>query len=238
MQHDPGVPSPKNMAQYSQDNTTKMDDTSDAPECDDSAEPQTGRRERFASPLDQAAFQAWIATDIPVELEIGSGKGLFLTNAAKANPKHRFVGLELAGSYAVDCQAKVEKLGISNAKFFECDAVAAMNEDVPDSSLEAVHVYFPDPWWKSRHKKRRVLSEQTILNIERTLKPNGTFHFWTDVLDYYEATLELMDQITKLNGPFFVSEPPATHDMDYRTHFERRTRLNGLPVYRSRFTKT
>jgi tRNA G46 methylase TrmB len=120
--------------------------------------PSESHRPRFLQPEDSLAFAVWIATEIPIELEIGSGKGLFLTNAAKANPRHRFVGLELAGKYAKDCQAHVEKQGISNAKFFGCDAVEVMDQDVADSSLTAVHVYFPDPWWKSRHKKRRVLS--------------------------------------------------------------------------------
>ena len=197
----------------------------------------TDGRGRFLRDEDQAAFKAWVATELPVELEIGSGKGLFLTNAATRTPNRRFVGLELAAKYAFDCQARIEKSGIPNAKFFACDAVAVLAQDIADRSLDAVHVYFPDPWWKSRHKKRRVLNESSLCDIERVLKPSGSLHFWTDVLDYYESTLELIDQVTKLKGPFFVCEPSAAHDMDYLTHFERRTRRNGLPVYRSRFTK-
>ena len=194
-------------------------------------------RGRYFREEDQAAFQSWLATEMPIELEVGSGKGLFLTNAATRSPNRRFVGLELATKYALECQSRIEKTGLHNAKFFACDAVAVLDQDVGDCSLDAVHVYFPDPWWKSRHKKRRVLNEKSLCNIERTLKASGSFHFWTDVLDYYEETLEMIDQFTKLKGPFFVSEPPAVHDMDYLTHFERRTRRNGLPVYRSRFTK-
>jgi tRNA (guanine-N7-)-methyltransferase len=201
-------------------------------------EPANPQRERYFDPADEGRFLSWVNTNHPIELEVGSGKGLFLTNAAKQNPGRRYVGLELAGKYALECQDRISKMGIENVQFIACDAVMVLDRDVKDDSLDAVHVYFPDPWWKSRHKKRRVLSEQTLLNIQRTLKPNGEFHFWTDVLDYYEATLELIDQVTKLSGPFFVSEPPSEHDMDYRTHFERRTRQNGLPVYRSRFTKS
>ena len=194
-------------------------------------------RGRFFRDEDQTDFLSWIATEMPLELEIGSGKGLFLTNAAKRFPNRRFVGLELAAKYALECQSRIEKSAIRNAKFFACDAVAVLEQDIADCSLDAIHVYFPDPWWKSRHKKRRVLNEKSLCNIERALKPSGSLHFWTDVLDYYEGTLEWIDQVTKLKGPFFVSEPPAEHDMDYLTHFERRTRRNGLPVYRSRFTK-
>ena len=207
-------------------------------ESDDSNDPnQHAMRGRYYRDEDHGVFSEWIKTDLPIELEVGSGKGLFLTNAAKRSPDRRFVGLELAAKYALECQARIEKIGMPNAKFFACDAVAVLDQDVADNSLDAIHVYFPDPWWKSRHKKRRVLNEKSLVNIERKLKPSGSLHFWTDVLDYYEGTLELIDQVTKLKGPFFVSEPPAAHDMDYLTHFERRTRRNGLPVYRSRFTK-
>jgi tRNA (guanine-N7-)-methyltransferase len=110
--------------------------------------------------------------------------------------------------------------------------------EVPDESVVAVHVYFPDPWWKAKHKKRRVLSDETIVHIQRVLKPNGELHFWTDVLDYYEIAVPRIVELTTLAGPFYVPEPSSSHSMDYRTHFERRTRLNGLPVYRARFVRT
>jgi len=250
MQHDPLssedkiLPTPKESRGISPDapENASLDTRAASPEedddsVDDSDSMQHLMRGRFLRDEDQSVFLDWIKTDIPLELEIGSGKGLFLTNAATRSPSRRFVGLELAAKYALDCQSRVEKTGMPNAKFFACDAVAVLDQDVADCSLDAIHVYFPDPWWKSRHKKRRVLNEKSLCNIERTLKPAGSLHFWTDVLDYYEGTLERIDQVTKLKGPFFVSEPPAAHDMDYLTHFERRTRRNGLPVYRSRFTK-
>lgn len=198
---------------------------------------QNKGRNRFLSEQDESQFYQWIRSNAPIELEVGSGKGLFITQAAKENPTHHYLGLELATKYALECQTRIEKLKISNARFFACDAVAVLDRDVPDACLYAVHVYFPDPWWKSRHKKRRVLNERTLRNIERCLQHEGTLHFWTDVLDYYESTLDLIGSTTQLDGPFFVGEPAASHDMDYRTHFERRTRRNGLPVYRSRFVK-
>ena len=246
MQHDPLISPIKNPPVSLESNAAVLSLpenrplTASGPTCEPAANEEDDEthsmRERYYRKEDQAVFSSWIATEMPLELEIGSGKGLFLTNAAKRTPDRRYVGLELAAKYALECQARVEKTGMLNAKFFACDAVAVLDQDVAASSLDAIHVYFPDPWWKSRHKKRRVLNEKTLNNIERTLKPSGSHHFWTDVLDYYESTLDLIDQVTKLKGPFFVSEPPAAHDMDYLTHFERRTRRNGLPVYRSRFT--
>ncbi|MFN6304914.1 MAG: tRNA (guanine(46)-N(7))-methyltransferase TrmB [Planctomycetota bacterium] len=192
----------------------------------------------FRDPIDESRFRSAMATSLPIQLEIGSGKGLFLTNAASTTSDHFFIGLELATKYAREAQAKIERLKIDNAAFIASDATRVIAAEVPDESVVAVHVYFPDPWWKAKHKKRRVLSDETIVHIQRVLKPNGQLHFWTDVLDYYEIAVPRIVELTKLSGPFYVPEPTATHAMDYRTHFERRTRLNGLPVYRARFVRT
>lgn len=191
----------------------------------------------FRDPIDESRFRSAMATSLPIQLEIGSGKGLFLTNAASRTSDHFFIGLELATKYAREAQAKIERLKIDNAAFIASDATRVIATEVPDESVVAVHVYFPDPWWKAKHKKRRVLSDETIVHIQRVLKPKGQLHFWTDVLDYYEIAVPRIVELTKLCGPFYVPEPTATHSMDYRTHFERRTRLNGLPVYRARFVR-
>jgi tRNA (guanine-N7-)-methyltransferase len=155
----------------------------------------------FRELIDETRFRQAMETKLPIELEIGSGKGLFLTNAARCNPEHFYIGLELAAKYAREAQAKLDRLKVQNAVFVASDATRVIATEVPEASVQAVHVYFPDPWWKAKHKKRRVLSDET------------------------------------LDGPFYVPEPVALHGMDYRTHFERRTRLNGLPVYRARFVR-
>lgn len=191
----------------------------------------------YRDPIDETRFAQAISSSLPIELEIGSGKGLFLTNAASSHPEHFFIGLEIATKYAREAQSKIERLGIANAVFIASDATRVIATDVPDASVVAVHVYFPDPWWKAKHKKRRVLSDETILNIQRVLRPGGQLHFWTDVLDYYEIAVPRIVELTSLAGPFYVPEPISSHGMDYHTHFERRTRLNGLPVYRARFVK-
>ena len=70
-------------------------------------------------------------------------------------------------------------------------------------------------------------------DVIRVLKDDGRFHFWTDVEEYYHSTLELLRQFPMLEGPLDVEARPAEHDMDYRTHYERRTRRYDRPVYRS-----
>jgi tRNA (guanine-N7-)-methyltransferase len=82
-----------------------------------------------------------------------------------------------------------------------------------------------------------VLNEQFLRNVERVLVPGGKLHFWTDVEEYFQTTLALIPQVTKLTGPHEVPELAPEHDLDYRTHFERRMRLHGKAVYRSEFRK-
>lgn len=173
----------------------------------------------------------------PLEVEIGTGKGLFLTAACRTQPEHDFLGIELAKKYAQYAAARLAREELNNGKVISGDGLRVFREWIPDSTLAAVHVYFPDPWWKARHKKRRVLNESFLRDVQRTLQPGGKLHFWTDVEEYFQSTLELIAATVQLRGPLAVSERPAEHDLDYRTHFERRTRKNAEPVYRAEFIK-
>lgn len=176
--------------------------------------------------------------DLPLEVEVGSGKGLFLQSAALANPDNNFLGIEIAGKYAHFAAARLATHKLSNAIMVAGDAQRVFAELLPDESLAAVHVYFPDPWWKKRHHKRRVMNERFVKQIARTLMSGGALHFWTDVEERFVATLELIAEETALVGPLKVAERPAEHDLDYRTHFERRMRLDQKPIYRAEFRKS
>jgi tRNA (guanine-N7-)-methyltransferase len=191
--------------------------------------------------LDQLP-QPWNSTALfqrlaPLEIEVGSGKGLFLRSAAAARPDVDFLGIELAHKYAEFAAAALANAGLKNALVVDGDALRIFHELIPDNSLAAVHVYFPDPWWKKRHKKRRVMRESFVRDVERTLQPSGQLHFWTDVEEYFRTALELLASCTALAGPLPVPEMPAEHDMAYRTHFERRVRKANEPVYRAEFRK-
>src|SRR5262245_30876880 len=186
--------------------------------------------------------QPWDASrlfgrEAPLEIEVGSGKGLFLAAAAAGAPERNFVGVEIARKYAHFTAARLVKRGLTNATVLNGDGQRLFSELLPNGSLAAVHVYFPDPWWKKRHHKRRLMNERFLGDVARTLAAGGSLHFWTDVAEYFSATLALVAQNTSFDGPLPVAEKEAEHDLDYRTHFERRMRLVGDNVYRSEFRK-
>lgn len=190
--------------------------------------------EELPSPWDPCALFGRVA---PLELEVGTGKGLFLRTAAAERPDVDFLGIDIRGKYAQYAAAGLVNRGLKNAVVVAGDALRILAELVPDGSLAAVHVYFPDPWWKGRHKKRRVMREPLIRDVERTLISGGRLHFWSDVRVYFDTTLDLLAAHGGLQGPIEVPELPAEHDMGYRTHFERRMRMHDEPVYRAEFRK-
>lgn len=172
----------------------------------------------------------------PLEVEAGSGKGLFLRTASAEHPEIDYLGIEISRPYSEMIAANLLHEGRNNAKMVAGDATLVFREIFPENALAAVHVYFPDPWWKRRHRKRRLMRESFVRDLERVLQPGGRLHFWTDVEEYFHVTLRLLAAATTLEGPFDVPEP-STESAQYRTHFERRTLLEGEPVYRSEFRK-
>lgn len=190
--------------------------------------------EELPKPWNPAAL---FGRSAPLEFEIGSGKGLFLRCAADRLPEHDFLGVEIGRKYARFSASRLLGRGRRNALLVCGDAALILRETIPSQALEAVHVYFPDPWWKRAHRKRRILRTEVLQLIEDRLRPGGTLHFWTDVDEYFRSTLRLLSTATSLEGPFEVPQREAEHEFDYRTHFERRTRLHGEAVYRAEYRK-
>ncbi len=169
----------------------------------------------------------------PVELEVGSGKGLFLTSAAAAAAGRNFLGIEIAHGYARLTAGKLAAAAARNARMIRGDAGFIVGSLLPDACLAGMHVYFPDPWWKARHRKRRVLSEGFLAQAGRVLTTGSLLHIWTDVEEYFEEALAAAARTGLFAAPSEEAASEPRHDLDYRTHFERRTRLAGLPVWRA-----
>ncbi|QEH33736.1 tRNA (guanine-N(7)-)-methyltransferase [Aquisphaera giovannonii] len=172
-----------------------------------------------------------------VEMEIGSGKGLFLVNAAAANPDRGFFGIEISKKYARLAAERAVKAGVANVRLWPGDARPVVGRLVPDASVAAVHVYFPDPWWKKRHKKRRVFTGSLVESIVRILKPGGRLEVVTDVEEYFEVMRELLASEERLlEQPSPAAKEPE-HDLDYLTNFERKFRIEGRPIHRASYRK-
>lgn len=199
-------------------------------------DPHVVRIDNLLDPSGLAAPISWsdlFGNDYPVEVEIGSGKGLFLANAATCRPDRNFLGIELAKKYARRAAERVAKKGLTNVRVLPSDARRFMAVNCPTTSLHAVHVYFPDPWWKKRHKKRRVFAEPLVLDIERTLIPGGELHVATDVEEYFGVIRGLMAEHTRFVEQSLPEVKDPEHDLDYLTNFERKYRIEGRPIYRA-----
>jgi tRNA (guanine-N7-)-methyltransferase len=180
--------------------------------------------------------EALFGNPAPLEIEVGSGKGLFLATASGIRPENNFLGIEIADKYARAAAVRLARHVRTNAKMIAGDAQPLVANAVADESLEAIHVYFPDPWWKKKHKKRRVLNDKFLQDCCRTLRIGGRLHFWTDVLEYFQATLEFIGQhVPTLGVP--IPEEPSSLQSEGSTHFERRSLRYEIPVYRVYFSK-
>jgi tRNA (guanine-N7-)-methyltransferase len=195
----------------------------------------------YAATLDLTGIEGplrWetvFGNDRSVHLEVGSGKGLFLRNAASASPLSNFVGVELSKKYARKAAELLAKHGLVNARVWPGDARLFLARFVPSTSLHAVHVYFPDPWWKARHKKRRVFAEPLLGDVERTLIPGGELWCATDVEEYFEVMRTLVSSHPRFSPKPWPELGSPQHDLDYLTNFERKYRLEGRPIFRARY---
>jgi tRNA (guanine-N7-)-methyltransferase len=174
----------------------------------------------------------------PVELEVGFGKGLFLLNAAETHPDVNFVGVEIERSYQLFAATRMAKRRLNNVRLVCADARAFLRERVADASVRTVHVYFPDPWWKKRHHKRRVFTDDFARQCARILIAGGHLQVATDVEDYYRLITEVLAHVEALRALPPPQENEPAHDFDYLTNFERKFRKEGKPIFRATYERS
>jgi tRNA (guanine-N7-)-methyltransferase len=128
----------------------------------------------------------------PVELEIGSGKGRFVLEASQRWPETNYVGIEIANRYLKISVQRIAKRGIRNVRLVNGDAKNLLTRWIPPHSLQRLHVYFPDPWPKRRHQKRRMINPPFPGWAQRVLQPNGEILIGSDHEDYVEWIQDVM----------------------------------------------
>jgi tRNA (guanine-N7-)-methyltransferase len=168
-----------------------------------------------------------------VEVEIGIGKGRFLLAAAAVRPEVNFLGIEWANKYLRFAEARSLKRGLKNVRFARLDARELMPA-IPDRSVSAFYVFYPDPWPKKRHQKRRFLQPATAEHLARTLIERGLLHVATDHVGYWEAIEPLFDNhpvFERLPG-FGGEEFPLPVDAPL-TNFEEKYRVAGRSRHRA-----
>jgi tRNA (guanine-N7-)-methyltransferase len=127
-----------------------------------------------------------------VHVEVGSGKGTFLVNEARAQPGADFLGIEWANRYYRYAVDRIGRWGLGNVRLIRTDAAGFIAERVGDGSVDCFHVYFPDPWPKKRHHKRRFVNAANVGQMLRCLKAGGRIRIATDHAGYFEQIEEVL----------------------------------------------
>jgi tRNA (guanine-N7-)-methyltransferase len=170
----------------------------------------------------------------PVEIEVGCGKGLFLLTSALARPEVNFLGIEIVRKYQLFTATRIAKRQLQNVRLSCANARSLLSESVPSTSVQAVHIYFPDPWWKRRHHKRRVFTDDFVASVVRVLEVGGYLHAATDVESYHGRMREIVAAHAELIP---VAPPESADEGGFMTNFERKARQVGKPVYRLSATR-
>ncbi len=131
--------------------------------------------------------------DAPIVLEIGFGMGKSLVEMAAAAPETNFIGIEVHRPGVGACLSSAQDAGITNLRLFCHDAVEVLGQMIPDQSIDTLQLFFPDPWHKARHHKRRIVQPAFVQMLRPKLKIGGVFHMATDWENYAEHMLEVMN---------------------------------------------
>ncbi len=165
--------------------------------------------------------------EAPVEVEIGCGKGLFLFSRAVENPVTHFLGLDRVVKWMKRRQKNAENQELKNLKFSKADARETV-ANIPDASVRIFHIYFPDPWPKRRHRKRRLVDTGFLLMLYQKLEAGGSIYLATDFRDYFE---QMETCARALEVPCAVRTAGERMIGPVKTNYEMKFAAAGRPLY-------
>jgi tRNA (guanine-N7-)-methyltransferase len=180
-------------------------------------------------PLDDGRLDAsaWFGRRAPLRLEIGSGMGETTAALAAAEPDADHVAVEVYPPGLAQLLMRLEERELANLRLVRGDAVIVLEDLVAPDSLAGIRVYYPDPWPKRRHHKRRLIQPATVALMASRLAPGAALHLATDIADYAEWMLEVTDAEPLLDNPHGGFAPRPTWRP--RTKFEARAEQEGRP---------
>ncbi|MBN2183521.1 MAG: tRNA (guanosine(46)-N7)-methyltransferase TrmB [Sedimentisphaerales bacterium] len=168
----------------------------------------------------------------PVHIEIGSGKGTFLLNQARSEPGDNYLGIEWARKYYRHAVDRIGRWGLTSVRIIRTDAAVFIAGFLPDSCVDCFHIYFPDPWPKKRHHKRRFLCPANLGQLIRSLKTGGQIRVATDHEDYFEQIKTVLDERKDILEEIdFFPTAGAQSGEWVGTNFERKYIKEQRPIY-------
>ncbi len=191
------------------------------------------------NPDEKIDFVRIFGRPAPLHIEIGAGKGTFLLSQAKAQPGDNFLGIEWARRYYRYAVDRIGRWGLTNVRIIRADAAAFLADSVPDDCVDCFHIYFPDPWPKKRHNKRRLICPANVEHLIRCLKSAGQLRIATDHADYFEQIRTVLAaRENELKEIDFIRPAGAETGEWAGTNFERKYAKDQRPIYTIAARKT
>lgn len=167
----------------------------------------------------------------PRILEIGFGMGDSLLACASAHPENDYLGIEVHRPGIGGVLRKLDELSLSNVRIIDGDALVALRTNIRDAAFDAIYVFFPDPWPKKRHHKRRLVQPEFMTLMHAKLKPGGLLHFATDWDNYAQHMLDVVNAAPLFRNTAGAGQFAASRGERPETKFERRGLALGHGVW-------
>ncbi len=182
----------------------------------------------YFAPLDLAQV---FSNSGPLEVDLGCGDGGFIAAQAERFPERNFLGIEKLGGRVLRASKKAARLGLRNVRVLRVESAYAIQYLLPPGSVDTVHLLFPDPWPKKKHRRRRIVTPEFLASVYGLLVPDGRFRIATDQENYFASIRELIS-----DSGFMEMTPPEGETFPITT-FEKHFVREGAPIYRLELRK-